>query len=404
MEKNKIILEGLTETLDELIDADSVDVSSLVLQDTLNPEIWIDMKLKDDIRRKLLDIANDFYKDLSIPKLYLSDIYFLGSMASYNWNQYSDIDLHLIIDFSSYASDDDIEFLEDYFQSKKKIWNDKHDIRIKGYEVEIYVQDEGEVNASNGVYSLITGSWIQQPKKDNPDIPYTEIKKKTSAYMNAIDEMKSKFENGEYKTVYDGARVLKEKVIKMRRSGLEKTGEYGIENLTFKLLRRLGYIDLLTEIIDKSYDENMGSLKEAYVSGSGQYIEKDHTPDELKALRPELLEAVQSYKNSDSYKGTVTWYDPSSGFDHLSANLLDTLQLILSSKNVGLDSELLIDATEHHMIPAVVVSTTEGKYVVTIKPNALFVYDENGYLQGINKKHRLVVEDIQMYPLGEPPQ
>ena len=41
---------------------------------------------------------------------------------------------------------------------------------------------------------------------------------------------------------------LKDKIKKFRQSGLDSGGEYSYENLTFKLLRRNGYIEKLMNI------------------------------------------------------------------------------------------------------------------------------------------------------------
>jgi hypothetical protein len=41
----------------------------------------------------------------------------------------------------------------------------------------------------------------------------------------------------------------------MRRGGLEEGGEYSIENLTFKVLRRIGYLKKLNKILNAEYDK-----------------------------------------------------------------------------------------------------------------------------------------------------
>ena len=54
--------------------------------------------------------------------------------------------------------------------AKKKIWNDEHDITIKGHEVELYVEDKDEENSSEGMYSVLDNTWHKQPKYQQPDI------------------------------------------------------------------------------------------------------------------------------------------------------------------------------------------------------------------------------------------
>ena len=69
---------------------------------------------------------------LKVKKLNLKDITISGSNVSYGYSEYSDIDLHLIVDFP------EDEELRDYFNSKKNEFNNKYDFKLKGIEVEVY--------------------------------------------------------------------------------------------------------------------------------------------------------------------------------------------------------------------------------------------------------------------------
>ena len=98
-----------------------------------------------------MEIAQDFYNSLETDAE-LKDVTFTGSLANYNWSKYSDVDLHLIVDYKDVNDDQDL--VKDYFNAKKSIWNRNHDIFIDGYEVEVYVQDNNEPHTSSGVYSV----------------------------------------------------------------------------------------------------------------------------------------------------------------------------------------------------------------------------------------------------------
>jgi hypothetical protein len=50
---------------------------------------------------------------------------------------------------------------------------------------------------------------------------------------------------------------IKNKLKKFRQSGLERGGEYSYENLTFKLLRRNGYIEKLMTVKSKILDKEL---------------------------------------------------------------------------------------------------------------------------------------------------
>ena len=48
---------------------------------------------------------------------------------------------------------------------------------------------------------------------------------------------------------------LKAKIRKMRQSGLDSPeGQYSMENVVFKILRREGALDLLSDLKDQAYD------------------------------------------------------------------------------------------------------------------------------------------------------
>ena len=143
-------------------------INSLELKDELNPRIWDDNdKIKEKIREQLLSIAK-FYKkeiekDLDL-KIKLDDIILTGSLANYNWSNYSDLDVHLVFDFEKL---DDYNIVQKYLHKTKLVWGYEHNIKINGFMVEIYCQDTNENHESSGIYSLIDNKWIVKPSKSN---------------------------------------------------------------------------------------------------------------------------------------------------------------------------------------------------------------------------------------------
>ena len=199
--------------------------------------------MRDDIRKSLLKIADDFIDTLGI-EFFIHDIVLTGSLANYNWSNFSDVDLHIIIDFedSKYGFD----LLKEFFDAKERVWNKKHDIKIKGYDVEIYVQDINQEHVSSGVYSALNNKWVIEPERNNPNIDDRKILEKGEEYAKNIDELiKTSKDN---KNVINDIETLRKKLKTFRQSGLESGGEYSYENLTFKLLRRNGYIEKLLKL------------------------------------------------------------------------------------------------------------------------------------------------------------
>lgn len=54
--------------------------------------------------------------------------------------------------------------LKAYYEAKKSQFNKNTDIKIKGVEIELYVQDVQTTTASNGIYSVCDDKWVKEPK------------------------------------------------------------------------------------------------------------------------------------------------------------------------------------------------------------------------------------------------
>ena len=112
---------------------------ALNFKDSLHPMFWEEESLKEEIRSKLVEIAQKFLDELGIDNLTVDDITLTGSLANYNWNDKSDIDLHILIDFDSLPQSNGL--LKDFMNLKRMLWNKTHNIKIKDHDVEVYVQD-----------------------------------------------------------------------------------------------------------------------------------------------------------------------------------------------------------------------------------------------------------------------
>ena len=183
------------------------------------------------------------------------DITLTGSLANYNWSKYSDIDLHIIVDFTEV--DDNMELVKEFFRQLQTNWNNRHDILIKGYEVEIYFQDSNEAHISTGVYSVQNNEWIAKPTPESVSIDYANVKKKAQDISDRIDHIAKMMTDEEGDAVLDAIDRLKAKVRDMRKTGLEGAGQYSVENLAFKVLRRSEELGRLSDLKAKAYDELM---------------------------------------------------------------------------------------------------------------------------------------------------
>jgi len=250
--------------IDENFANSQIDPSVLTPKSDLYPKIWnsTTKKLNDNIKIKLKQIANDFIRGFKYP-LNIKDIILTGSIANYNWNQYSDIDLHVLVDFDEIPSEY-MEAFKDYFNSKKEVWNKQHNILIMDHEVELYVQDASEPHYSTGVYSVMHDNWITQPQIKKQDINYDDVISRTEHFIEQVTKLSQLVANKDYKKAKTGIDNLKNKIKKYRKAGLETGGEYSTENLVFKMLRNQGYLEQLSNLNHQAYDSDMSIEEEIF--------------------------------------------------------------------------------------------------------------------------------------------
>jgi len=240
----------------DIIEKENIDLSSFIIKDQLNPKIFNEDKvMKEEVRTRLLMISDDFFETLDIGWVDIDDIILTGSLANYNWSKFSDVDIHILLKFEEV--DENVELVREYFMSKKALWNDKHNITIKGYDVELYVQDTNESHVSSGVYSVLWGSWVIEPQRESKEIDAKKVSQKANNIIESIMQIYDRYKRGEYDKVIRSIQTLKEKIRKMRQAGLDREGEYSFENIAFKVLRRMEYLDKLSEIETRAYDNSL---------------------------------------------------------------------------------------------------------------------------------------------------
>lgn len=292
----------------------------------INGKIWEQGgHLKPNVREKLLKIAELFYKSLHVD-FPIVDIYFTGSLANYNWTSQSDIDIHLILNI---PDDEDKDFLGEYVDAKKESWKNKHNITIFGYPVELFAKDTEDFHKNKAVYSIQNDKWIVKPSKKNIKIDVESIKEKSADVMSEIDNA---LEISNSKDRLEAIDKIKDKIKRMRKAGLEKGGEYSVENLVFKTLRGNGYLEKLssekTSILDKDLslkenlmDKKINTLKVMKgipgMTDEKINIIKDFINFTCCKLKMENPVTIVLRNGRDSYISTTAAYDPHNNINHI---------------------------------------------------------------------------------------
>lgn len=230
---------------------------TLKFNDRLNSKIWDGFKLRPRVRNKLMQIARAWIDYAKIPEEAVEEYILVGGMAGYNYTNYSDIDLHVVVDKSKISECEDL--LDEYLKDKKELWS-LRDITIYGHDVELYAQDvDDEFKTSQAVYSITKDKWLIEPVKVDMDtkmlLQDTAIIKKVKKYSDYINNL-IEGESNNLETL----KKVKDKLKKMRQDGLDIGGEYSIGNLVFKELRNTGVLDKMNEYM-RSVEDKLLSLK-----------------------------------------------------------------------------------------------------------------------------------------------
>lgn len=332
-----LIEAGLLRSLTE-----EINFSSFLEQDTLCPYIFHDnLRMKQEIAQNLMRIAKDFYDFLEFDWLSedsLYDVQLVGSLASYNWSEnYSDIDLHLVLDFSEVSPNTDL--VERDLWAMKMVYNQQHNIQIKGFDVELYAQDLNEEVESNGIFSIMRQTWIKKPEKLKPTLDKRRIASIVAAMEAKIKTALSEYRSGNYDYARELAENLMEELKTLRKQGLSRGGEFSPENLAYKALRRNSMLDKVHLIATKSFDGEVSVDKT-----SGEKLEIIKKQREAKAkLAQDKVGTTKSVevgkpKKGDGYSDGIVYKIMGKSFTSL-RDAEDSLGIPHSTLNYRVNSK-----------------------------------------------------------------
>ena len=274
------------------ITPDEVIFDPNIVKSELCPLLWSEnWELKDEIQKRLLDIGQRFSKFIGVDQP--EDILFTGSLCNFNYHENSDIDIHVLVDFSKYG---DPERMRDFYASKKFAFNEfRKGTTIKGFAIECYAQDLPcrEPHQPSGLYSLKENQWIIKPQRVDPKIDEVRIRKLLSIFINAINRLELIEDN---QARLEQAIQLKDNLILVRRKSVRALGEYSSGNICYKELRKQGYIDRLFDLIRQALDRKLSLEQQS--KESAKLILEVQELDEKKIremIRKELEMELKKY-------------------------------------------------------------------------------------------------------------
>ena len=241
----------------------------------LNPNFWTNSQFNSEIRKKILNIVMDFIKEVKL-ETPIKDITLTGSLANFNYNKFSDLDIHILLDFKKV--DPNEQLVRDALDGKRFVWNLRHNIFLNGHEVELYFQDINDPHFATAIFSILRNKWLKEPVYKPPfNVDVEAVKEKTRGIIDLVERMFSLLETTKDRKEIDlinkKAKAIKDKIIKIRKEALAREGEFAFENLVFKSLRNNGVVEKIINIINLSYDKMF--MESKFLSKIAKFLKEE---------------------------------------------------------------------------------------------------------------------------------
>ena len=198
-------------------------------------------------RKPLLRLAKAYKEFLGLPAgTVCVDVTLTGSLCGYNYTKHSDLDVHLIVRYSSLEMDADLA--AEFFAAKRDLWAEQNKIKVGGYPVELYAQDAEQYNTGHAPqYSLLLNKWVKKPKKPPVNLHINDVRDRARKLIRAIRVLEVHGIKDPEKAL-EQIKELRDTIKTLRKDAIKKGGDYAPGNLVFKVLRNGGYMERIWEL------------------------------------------------------------------------------------------------------------------------------------------------------------
>lgn len=198
-------------------------------------------KLRRDVHDKSIAFATARFAELGMPDLKIIDMLYVGSLASFEYDDLSDVDVHIIIDPASFRGDpkmlrrylSKVNDLNEFLYNRVTFYGRKADFSFYADTV------ENRIEPGVGVYSLFRSDWPSKPEpaplrfsRERVYVEFGDFVKRYNALAGEYAENKRSF-------VCDRFSELREEVRLYRRKGIARDGIRSTENIVYRALRRI---------------------------------------------------------------------------------------------------------------------------------------------------------------------
>ena len=297
----------------------------------LHPEFWDNdrQRLWGAMEATMKSMANDFIRKVQIPREWIEDIIFKGSLATYNYTPTSDIDLQIILKYdwinnpARDSKDKHGTMIEREFSNRRAEYNKTSGFHLgkERFPVEFFLQTP-KTNTPTGAsarWSLIHNDWLPGYKPDSktPGVPPKEI---NAYFKDYYDRVKNAYFTRLKLTNLEAALTAKKELGYIsgndRNTALHGTPDSPAHltadidspaNLAFKALKRTKLVAFIETEIAKARQKGLMDLKQS-LDQKGRpmkesieyYINEDPDPYEDEDFDENYPE--DEYPDEDEYR------------------------------------------------------------------------------------------------------
>lgn len=234
-----------------------------VFSDSLPAALFDGDKVKPSLRQKAMDFAQARFRDLGLKDLRILDMLFVGSLASYEHDDLSDVDVHVIIDPASWSGDPAllrrhlraVNDLNEFLYDRVTLFGRKADYTFYLDTV------ENRIEPGVGIYSLFKETWLEPPKAATARFSRETVEADLLRFVRRYNDLVAAYAKDKKAFACGAFSDLREEVRLYRRKGIAADGIRSTENIVYRALRRIdGNLLRQTESLGLECENIQGSM------------------------------------------------------------------------------------------------------------------------------------------------
>lgn len=241
----------------------------MTVQTSLSPVFYDNDKLKPHLRKAMLNVAlnTTYYFNEIFRNVEIDDIWLVGSLAGYLYNDMSDIDIFISVRLKDHTLTP-FQFEEEFKYLAMGMRKNLMDFRILGHDIDCGVVCRTPEQYVDGIYSILFDKWVQPPIKRKFDFTEDELLKRAEEINSEINELMQSMPKDENDAVsYEDSKIAKAYGGDFVRQAMQHkfhrpNHEYDIDYMAYRFIKKLS---LIYQLISYSYQAMQSNFNQGKI-------------------------------------------------------------------------------------------------------------------------------------------